>query len=206
MSEGVSAPQPPAHRSVMTGQEDTSSDQGDALSDQKDPSTDQKDAWSTASVDVVTVDTLSELLGKVALLDADQHLQALSEMFSTYCSHIGLKVPDDFIQCEVQGMQHLNTTGRTNFLYTLAKGLGTMRSDGEDSVFPAKQLIGGLFEYSANFFSSAHKSQVHIQHMYKILTLIMCLQGLVFCKETVMNVINWKKLAKFNTSKIHNTP
>lgn len=58
-------------------------------------------------------------------------------------------------------MQQLSTAGRTNFLYTLAKGLGTRRSDGEDSVFPVKQLIAGLFEYSANFFVSVHKSQVH---------------------------------------------
>ena len=58
-------------------------------------------------------------------------------------------------------MQQLSATGRTNFLYTLAKGLGTRRADGEDSVFPAKQLIAGLFEYSANFFISVHKSQVH---------------------------------------------
>ena len=92
--------------------------------------TDQEDTWSTVSVNVVTVDTLSELLDKVALLDADQHLQALSEMFSTYSSHIGLKVPGYFIQYQVRGMQPLNTTGGTNFLYTLAKGLGTIRSDG----------------------------------------------------------------------------
>lgn len=62
----MSAPLPPAHTSVMTGQEDTSSDQGDVLSDQRDPLTDQEDAWSTASVDVVTVDTLGELLAKLA--------------------------------------------------------------------------------------------------------------------------------------------
>ena len=124
-----------------------------------------EDVSSTASIDVITVDTLSELFDKVAILDADQRLQALSEMFSTYCSQIGLDVPGDFIQYSVQGMQQLRATGRTNFLYTLAKGLGTRRPDGDDSVFPAKQLIAGMFEYSANFFISVHKSQVH-EHIH----------------------------------------
>ena len=105
----------------------------------------------------MTVDTLSELFDKVAILEADQHLQALSDMFSTYCSQVGLDVPSDFIRCSVQRMQHLSAAGRTNFLYTLAKGLGKKRSDGDDCVFPVKQLIAGLFEYSANFFVSTHK-------------------------------------------------
>ena len=129
--------------------------------DERTSVNDVEDVSSTASINVLTVDTLSELFDKVAILDADQHLQALSDMFSTYCSQVGLDVPGDFIRYSVQGMQQLSTTGRTNFLYTLAKGLGTRRSDGEDSVFPVKQLIAGLFEYSANFFVSVHKSQVH---------------------------------------------
>ena len=120
-----------------------------------------EDVSSTASINVVTVDTLSELFDKVAIMEEDQHLQALSDMFSVYCSQVGLDVPSDFLRFSIQGMQHLSAAGRTNFLYTLAKGLGTKRSDGDDCVFPVKQLIGGVFEYSANFFVSTHKSQVH---------------------------------------------
>ncbi len=97
---------------------------------------------STESINVVTVDTLSEMLDKVVLLDVD------SEIFSAYCSKFGLEVPIDFIRYSAQGMQH---AGRTNFLYNLAKGLGTMRSDGED---PTKQLVTGLFEYTVNFFNT----------------------------------------------------
>ena len=82
-------------------------------------------------------------------------------MFFTYCSQVGLDVPGDFIQHSVQGMQQLSATGKTNFLYSLAKGLGTSMPDREDSVFLSKQLIAGLFEYSANIFISVHKSQVH---------------------------------------------
>ena len=44
-------------------------------------------------------------------------------------------------------------SGRSNFVYGLAKGLGTERQDGSDTVFPAKRVIAGLFEYSVNFFS-----------------------------------------------------
>ncbi len=115
---------------------------------------------STESINVVTVDTLSEMLDKVVLLDVDQTLQLLSEIFSAYCSKFGLEVPIDFIQYSAQGMQQLSDAGRTNFLYNLAKGLGTMRSDGEDSVFPTKQLVTGLFEYTVNFFNTTHKTQV----------------------------------------------
>ena len=131
-----------------------------SVSSQGEERSSVEDVSSTASINVMTVDTLSELFDKVAILETDQHLQALSDMFSTYCSQVGLDVPSDFIRCSVQGMQHLSAAGRTNFLYTLAKGLGTKRSDGDDCVFPVKQLIAGLFEYSANFFVSTHKSQV----------------------------------------------
>ena len=89
---------------------------------------------STASINVVTVDTLSELFDEVAILEEDQHLQALSDMFSAYFSQVGLDVPSDFIRFSIQGMQYLSAAGRTNFLYTLAKGLRTKRSDGDGMI------------------------------------------------------------------------
>ena len=41
-----------------------------------------EDVSSTVSISVMMVDTLSELFDKVAILDADQHLKVLSDMFS----------------------------------------------------------------------------------------------------------------------------
>lgn len=65
--------------------------------DERSSVNDLEDVSSTASINVITVDTLSELFNKVAILDADEHLQTLSDMFSTYCSQVGLDVPGDFI-------------------------------------------------------------------------------------------------------------
>ena len=103
----------------------------------KDPSTsnvnnesegdDQDEVSSTASINVVTIDTLEDHLNRIVLLEPDQHLKMVSEMFSAYCSKLEVTVPDDFIEYSVRGMQQLNVAGRTNFLYALAKGLGTMR-------------------------------------------------------------------------------
>ena len=49
-----------------------------------------------------------------------------------------------------QGMAQLKKAGRSNILYSLAKGLGTMRTSGSDSIFPSKQLVIGLVEHSVN--------------------------------------------------------
>ena len=88
---------------------------------------DQDEVSSTASINVVTIDTEEDHLNRIVLLEPDQHLKMVSEMFSAYCSKLEVTVPDDFIEYSVRGMQQLNVAGRTNFLYALAKGLGTMR-------------------------------------------------------------------------------
>lgn len=115
---------------------------------------------SSASINVVTFDTIEDQLNSIVRLEPDELLGVISELFSTYCSKVKLTVPDNFLAYSVQGMQQLNVAGRTNFLYSLAKGLGTMRSDGMDSMFPTKSLAAGLIEYCANFFNSVHKDAV----------------------------------------------
>ena len=68
-------------------------------------------------------------------------------------------------------MKQLQEVGRTNILYALAKGLGTLRSCGTDSLFPSKRMIAGLFEYCANFFSSVNVAQVKLC----LLLLLVCI-------------------------------
>ncbi len=115
---------------------------------------------SSASINVVTFDTLEDQLNSIVQLEPDDLLGVLSELFSTYCSKVKLTVPDDFLTYSVRGMQQLSDAGRTNFLYSLAKGVGTMRSDGMDSMFPTKSVAAGLVEYCANFFNSVHRDAV----------------------------------------------
>ena len=59
-------------------------------------------------------------------------------------------------------MRQLKKANRSNIVYALAKGLGTQRSDGKDSVFPTKQIVAGLVEYLANFFSAKHRDEVRL--------------------------------------------
>ena len=69
-------------------------------------------------------------------------------------------VPQDFLQYVVKAMKQLKMANRTNFLYALAKGLGTQRSDGKDSVFPSKQLVAGMVEHCVNFFNAKFVDEV----------------------------------------------
>ena len=57
-------------------------------------------------------------------------------------------------------MTQLENSGRSNILYALARGFGTQRSDGSDSIFPTKQVVCGLIEHCANFFNASFMEQV----------------------------------------------
>ena len=69
-------------------------------------------------------------------------------------------VPPDFLQLVASGMQHLHGAGRSNAIYLLAKALGTLRSDGSDSLMPAKRMPMGLIEYTINFFTTSSVQKV----------------------------------------------
>jgi hypothetical protein len=85
-------------------------------------------------------------------------------------------------------MLHLQASSRSNFLYGLAKGLGSQRQDGADSIFPTKQIIAGLVEYSINFFNASTVGQAsirvvtnalnhhgnHPHHLQKYLSRLLC--------------------------------
>ena len=57
-------------------------------------------------------------------------------------------------------MLHLKQCDRSNILYSLAKGLSTLRPDGSDSKFPAKRMPAGLLQYMVEFFAADNLSQV----------------------------------------------
>ena len=63
---------------------------------------DQDEVSSTASINVVTIDTLEDHLKRIVLLEPNQHLQMVSEIFSAYCSKLEVTVPDDFIEYPVR--------------------------------------------------------------------------------------------------------
>ena len=104
---------------------------------------------------IETIDTMEILLQKFFLLPAEQKLTLVNEMLcSVSATDYGVVIPNDYLLLSVMGMKHLESTGRGNVLYELAKGLGTMRPDGSDSYFPTSRMPMGLLEYMVNFFNA----------------------------------------------------
>ena len=67
-------------------------------------------------------------------------------------THAQSRVPGDFLNVIVEGVRHPKRSGRSNVIYLLAKALGTMRSDGSDSLLPANRMPMDLIEH-VNFFT-----------------------------------------------------
>lgn len=88
-------------------------------------------------------------------------LEALSVEFSQFChEELGIDIPDNFLVHAGAAMVQLGKSNRSNILYTLAKGIGSMREDQSDSQFPTKRMPLGLVEYMANFFAAESINQV----------------------------------------------
>lgn len=89
-------------------------------------------------------------------LSSQEHLHILSTLYSEFVSsqEHPATVPTDFLELAFSAMCHLRDCGRSNIIYLMAKGLGTMRPDKSDSQFPAKRMPFGLIEHAANFFSA----------------------------------------------------
>ena len=107
------------------------------------------------SIDVQTDDMdVPALLHMFSKLPVDVHLQTLSRLFSLYLSATSsVSVPDDFLCHAAAAMINLHKGGRSNILYNLAKGVGTLRQDKSDTRFPIKHMPMGLIEYAIQFFA-----------------------------------------------------
>ena len=91
----------------------------------------------------------------------EQQLDLISELFKSYCAvQSDISLPDDFLQLSMLAMKHLRSCGRSNVLYHLAKALGTMRSNQNESLLPARCMPMGLIEHCVNFFCSTSIRQV----------------------------------------------
>ena len=91
-------------------------------------------------------------------LESRDQLTVLSMLLSTVAAEED--VPSDFLHLVICAMKNLRSAGRSNSLYFLAKGLGNIRKDGSDSLFPAKRMPMGLIEYAAKFFTATSVQQV----------------------------------------------
>ena len=131
----------------------------------------------SGSINIESVDTLQQLYR----MEPDQQLNVISEVFATHASNLNLYLPGGFLDYCIKGMMQLKKSGRSNFLYALAKGLGTQNQCGTDSVFPTKSVLTGLVEYSANFFNATTVAQVRflkcIMHLKLLIAKVSLISG-----------------------------
>ena len=69
-------------------------------------------------------------------------------------------MPSDYLQYSIQAMKRLQESGRSNVLYSLARSLATLRSNGIESKFPTTRMPMGMLEYTVGFFDSDNLQQV----------------------------------------------
>lgn len=118
----------------------------------------QSNTFSVVLEEVETIDSFQLIANSLGAslehLDVEDKLRVISVLYCKIADQSGVSVPDDYLKLSLDGMKQLKTNGRRNLLYGLAKGLGTVRSDGTDSVFPTRKVVCGLLEYSVEFFNS----------------------------------------------------
>lgn len=74
----------------------------------------------------------------------DEQLSTIEFWFQTFSlEHYGVNVNRDFLSLCMSAFKHLQRCNRSNVVYELAKGIGTMRSNGSDSRFPVKRMPMG---------------------------------------------------------------
>ena len=73
-----------------------------------------------------------------------------------------MTVPHDFLIYSAKAMQQLKNRMRSNVLYKLARGIGTVHKDGSDSCFPTKRMPMSMLEYMADFYSSPNLQTVRL--------------------------------------------
>ena len=84
-------------------------------------------------------------------------IEVISNMYNTYASssYPGLSVPSDFLELSLKAMSRLQDSSKSNILYGLARGFGTLREDSSDSLIPIGRMPFGLLEYVVDFFQSS---------------------------------------------------
>ena len=107
-------------------------------------------------------DPLSACRSAIAKASPSERMRIISVLFSECLQDqaVRMRMPQDFLQLVASCLNNLHDHKRSNVIYFLAKGIGTLRSDGSDTVFPLKRMPFGLVEYAANFFVAKSLQQV----------------------------------------------
>lgn len=102
----------------------------------------------------ITGEKIKEWLKQVP---SHAQIELVSNMYNTYAStsYPGLSVPSDFLGLSLRAMSQLQDSSKSNILHGLARGVGTLREDGSDSLIPIGRMPFGLLEYVIDFFQSS---------------------------------------------------
>ena len=102
-----------------------------------------------------TEDTMATFKSKFYTLTSNDQLEVLNELLSSHAAmQYNLIIPEDYLQLSLKRMKHLEEVGKSNVLYELAKGLGTMRDDKSGSMFPVSRMPMGMLQYMVHFFNA----------------------------------------------------
>lgn len=106
-------------------------------------------------------DRFQSFKSKFQVLTSTDQLTLLNELLNEHATAFHkLSMPDDFLHLSLMSMQHLDSFGKVNVLYELAKGLGTLRPNSTEPVFPISRMPFGLLQYIVTFFNSKSGNQV----------------------------------------------
>lgn len=83
------------------------------------------------------------------------HVRSKSNLYLVSSSNPGLVVPSTFLELSLKAMAQLKKSRRSNILFALANGLGTVRDDLTDSLIPTSRMPMGLLEHVINFYQSS---------------------------------------------------
>lgn len=113
----------------------------------------------------VSSDPIEKCKEVLLSLDNQQQLNVISALFNwfTELKQLPIHLPSDFLNLVIDAMCHLHQCNRSNVVYLIAKGFGTMREDNSDSIIPARRMPMGLIEYIAKFFTAASIQQVYLK-------------------------------------------
>lgn len=99
-------------------------------------------------------DSMASFKSQFQSLVAEDQLGVLSELLADHATTFyEVTVPDVFLQLSLMSMKHLDSSGKMNVLYELAKGLGTLRPNSSEPVFPMSRMPFGLLQYMVTFFT-----------------------------------------------------
>ena len=127
-------------------------------------------------------DSMASFKPQFQALTAEDQLSMISELLMEHATKFyRVTVPKDFLQSSLMSMQHLDSSGKVNVLYELAKGLGTLRPDSTEPLFPITRMPFGLMQYMVTFFNSTPGT--HVSSVLSCMRMVMINVVRILCVQ-----------------------